>query len=344
MSWRHLKDMALSIALVGDVMLGRSFDRIYNLRNKGPKSTQSKAEKASFCWIDRKLKLWLEESDLLIGNLETAITDTPEEDKFPNKVFNFKISPSNFRLAAECLRFNYLSLGNNHSLDYGLGGLEQTIETLDEVSIFHAGSAIAIKDVKKPQRITVFPSVSDDGDKRTKEKVEVSIFSASTHPSAFSPHVWISEDLKDVIAAVRTERKSFKGVIICSLHWSPNYLPEPDEQMKAIGHELIHAGANIIHGHSAHHLLPMEFYENGVIFYSLGDFIDDYAIDDTYRNDLSAVVKVSLRIEEGYIIEGVEMVPTRIESMKVSATRKDTREFRHSLDILDGKKRANQPP
>jgi len=295
------------ICLVGDVMLGRSFDAIYDANPQ-------------YRWLDTELQQWIEDSDYIIGNLETSITTSTK--KWPNKVFNFKIRPDNFARAATNLRFDYLSLANNHSLDYGLDGLLETINTLDNLNIKHAGAARSKSKAHQPEDL---------------EKMK--IFSAADHPKDFQNNVWISEDMDDVIEAVRKEReKGYKGLIICSLHWGSNYMSEPTDKMQRIGLELLEVGTNIVNGHSAHHLLPMERIGNSVIFYSMGDFIDDYVVDKEYRNDLSAVVKIKVK---GALVMGIEIMPTKIKRLKtVPSTGK---EAEHSIDILLGNKKSDDP-
>lgn len=88
----------------------------------------------------------------------------------------------------------------------------------------------------------------------------------------------------------------------------PNYVSFIPEQYVKLGHDIINAGVDIIHGHSPHHLLPIEYYNKGIIFYSLGDFIDDYAVNKNYRNDLSMIAKVI--IEKSSI--KIKIMPTKI--------------------------------
>ena len=57
-----------------------------------------------------------------------------------------------------------------------------------------------------------------------------------------------------------------------------------------IAHYLIDdCGIDLIHGHSSHHIQGVETYKGKLIIYGCGDFVDDYALTPTYRNDLSAV-------------------------------------------------------
>ncbi len=54
-----------------------------------------------------------------------------------------------------------------------------------------------------------------------------------------------------------------------------------------LAHALIRAGADVIFGHSPHVCRGVEVFEGGLILYSTGDFVDDYAVDPMERNDLS---------------------------------------------------------
>ena len=72
---------------------------------------------------------------------------------------------------------------------------------------------------------------------------------------------------------------------------------------------------DIIHGHSPHHVLPVEEYEGGYIFYSVGDLIDDYAIDDYYRNDLGCITDITIDTKTKRIMN-YKIHPTRIYHIK----------------------------
>ena len=66
--------------------------------------------------------------------------------------------------------------------------------------------------------------------------------------------------------------------------------------MRNFAHELIDAGADVVFGHSAHHMLPVKRYRKGLIIYGLGEAVADFAIEPSLRSDLSALV--SHEIEE----------------------------------------------
>jgi len=63
--------------------------------------------------------------------------------------------------------------------------------------------------------------------------------------------------------------------LIVSLHWGNEYLPQAETWRRTLAHQLVDAGADIIHGHHPHVLQEVEIYCDKPIFYSLGNFIFD---------------------------------------------------------------------
>ena len=287
------------ITLLGDIMLGRSFNEISPNKE----------------WINSDLKEFIRDSDLIVGNLETTITTSNK--KWPNKVFNFKANPIGFekRIREICEnKICFLSLANNHSLDYSEEGLLDTMNTLDNLNIYYGGT------------INLNPIILKIKDRY------IIIFAASDHPKDFG--LYIEQNFDKLNNNIRFYRFKYpNALIIVSVHWGPNYTPEPTLFMKTLGHLLIDNGANIIHGTSPHHLLSMENYRNGLIVYSMGDFIDDYAIDDNYRNDLSAVLKLIIDDNNNIFIE---IYPTKISHLSVGPSL-NQKEYQYSIDLLTNK-------
>ncbi|KAJ9300629.1 hypothetical protein DTO271G3_1793 [Paecilomyces variotii] len=88
---------------------------------------------------------------------------------------------------------------------------------------------------------------------------------------------------------------------IFSVHWGPNYAWKPDEStIRSLAHFLIdECDVDIVHGHSSHHVQGVEEYKKKLIIYGCGDFVDDYALNKEFRNDLGAVWRVVVRECDG---------------------------------------------
>jgi poly-gamma-glutamate capsule biosynthesis protein CapA/YwtB (metallophosphatase superfamily) len=73
---------------------------------------------------------------------------------------------------------------------------------------------------------------------------------------------------------------------------------------------------DIIHGHSSHHVQGVEKYKGKLIIYGCGDFVDDYAVTPEYRNNLSAVWRVTVAegsYQKKLSLKRLEIFPTKIE-------------------------------
>lgn len=83
------------------------------------------------------LKAIFEESDYVIGNLETPLAG--EEAGFTSRIVSFN-APDTLAEALVKLGVNAVSTVNNHCLDRGYEGLVRTIQVLDRFGISHTGT------------------------------------------------------------------------------------------------------------------------------------------------------------------------------------------------------------
>lgn len=103
------------------------------------------------------------------------------------------------------------------------------------------------------------------------------------------------------------EAKLRSHFVVFSFHWGPNYQWHPDASIIRLAHALIDLGVDLVHGHSSHHVQGIELYKGRPIFYGCGDFIDDYAVSEVYRNDLGFLYRLEYEIEPG---EGTVLAPS----------------------------------
>jgi poly-gamma-glutamate synthesis protein (capsule biosynthesis protein) len=109
-------------------------------------------------------------------------------------------------------------------------------------------------------------------------------------------------------------------VVVLSIHWGPNWgYAVPAEQV-AFAHRLIDSGAaDVIHGHSSHHVKGIEVYRDKLILYGCGDFIDDYegiSGYEEFRDDLVLMYFPVVRAADG-TLAGLDMVPLQIRRMRL---------------------------
>ena len=125
---------SFSIHFLGDVMLGRLIDQMFPTHVDEPdearlvqrlRSTSNYGPESP--WGNTLTVL--RSADLRIANLETSVTTHAE--KWQDKVFNYRMHPVNVS-ALKAARIDYVSLANNHTLDFGEEGLVETVKTVRE--------------------------------------------------------------------------------------------------------------------------------------------------------------------------------------------------------------------
>lgn len=119
---------------------------------------------------------------------------------------------------------------------------------------------------------------------------------------------------------------------IFSVHWGPNYTWHPADRIRSLAHFLIdECEVDIVHGHSSHHVQGVEKYHGKLIIYGCGDFVDDYAFHERYRNDLGAVWRVIVKEGGGDAggdgrplkLDRLEIFPTRVEKFRAMLLEKE---------------------
>lgn len=302
--------MAVKITLLGDMMLGRSFDEIDPLSLIGHHTSHE-------VWSQHVQEIMAD--TLLIGNLETSITDS--KDKYPDKAFNFKISPTIFpHLLPQGIGGMAVNLANNHVFDYKDQGLRDTLDTLNKLGIAHVGAGLTKDEARKP---TIFKY----------NDFTIGLIGIADHPLEWvdkinyldiengTPETWQSQlDIVEATAAA-------VDIVIVYLHYGPNWRRNPTPKFEMFNRLLIDSGATIVVGTSPHHLQKVESYKHGIIFYSLGDAIDDYAINDEYRNDLTVITQLQFTHVDSKITLDVEMWPAKIHNMSLDLLNADTSEY-----------------
>lgn len=296
----------ITIAITGDVMLGRLVDETIAQRG------------FAYPWGD--MRPVLAQADLLLVNLECALTDRLSRWHDGYKEFYFKAAPAAVATLIAA-GVDLASLANNHICDFGPEGLLDTLRALDAAGIAHAGAGAALDEARRPALLT-------------SRGRRVAVVGFADYPKAWaasdaSPGLNYTQVATDETAfapvrAAIAEARAVADVVVFSVHWGPNMRARPTVAFREFARSVVRAGADVFWGHSAHVVQGIEFYETGVILYDTGDFVDDYAVDTFLRNDLSALFRV--RFGAGRP-ERVELLPVQIGEMQVNAARGAARQW-----------------
>jgi len=293
----------IRIGLAGDTMLGRMVSKTL-LTERMPRIGT-----AAYRDLWGTVLPHLKKNDLNVVNLETTFT---RSTNVVPKVFNFKSDPNHVRALQEA-NIEVVSIANNHIGDFGQKGLSDTIATLDKAGILHVGAGYNKAEARAPViverdgiRIGIIGATDNEPDwQATANQPGTSYFSTN--------------QMEQLLADIKALAQQV-DIVIISLQWGPNKRQRPTADYVQAAHAMVDAGADIIHGHSAHIFQGIETYKGSLILYDTGDFIDDYAVYPDLRNDQSFLFIVHADSDG---VQKLELIPTRIENMQVNVAQPD---------------------
>lgn len=276
----------MKLCLTGDVMTGRGIDQVlphpvspelYEPYVRSARDYVALAERENGA-IPRPVAfdyIWgdalgaMARADARIINLETSVTARGKP--WPGKGIHYRMHPGNVGCVAAA-HVDCCVLANNHVLDWGYEGLEDTLETLHAAGIRTAGAG-------RDEREAQAPAVLDVGGRR------VLVFAYAMESSGVSPE-WAAGSRPGVnflpelsAAAVSRNIESVRqpgDALVVSIHWGGNWGYGVSRAEREFAQGLIDAGADIVHGHSSHHPKRIERHRARPILYGCGDLINDY--------------------------------------------------------------------
>ncbi len=214
------------------------------------------------------------DSDLAIVNLETPVTDIVSSPFEGEKYYIHWSDVEQTPRALRALNVAAVSLANNHTLDFGIPGLEQTRDALSRhgIAAFGAGrnEAQAAEPYRREFRLgsRAFPLVVLAGFEFHKKYEQKYAFYA--RGSLGGANAWTREAAVRQVGLARAANPD--ALLVLFPHWGDNYKWR-DNAQKKLAHALIDAGAGLILGHGAHMLQEIERYKGRWIVYSLGNFV-----------------------------------------------------------------------
>jgi hypothetical protein len=277
----------ISILGVGDIMLGTDYpSKSYLPPNNDCAPLLNDVEE------------YLKKSNITVGNLEASLAGNNGVAKHcnnPTQCYVFRM-PVNY---IDCLintGFDFLSIANNHSGDFGVGGRKYTIEVLQRSGIGFAG----------------LPECSEYILVRNNIKYGF---------CAFSPHSGTC-NMKDYnyVENIISNLDSICDIVIVSVHGGAEgaknqHVTKKDEiflgynrgNIHGFAHVAIDAGADLVFGHGPHVTRTIELYKNKFIAYSLGNFCTYARFNLKGPNGYAPMINVYLDCE-GDFIKG-EIIP-----------------------------------
>jgi poly-gamma-glutamate synthesis protein (capsule biosynthesis protein) len=213
--------------------------------------------------------------DLMMVNLENAVTRSIDSAK---KEFVFKMKDEFLSLFPKA-GISLVTCANNHTGDFRVQGILETIMQLDSARIKHIGIGRNIAEAREPVILTIngikigFLGYAD-----------ISMYVALQKRPGRTP-LRKTLILEDVIRL-----RSLVDFIVVNLHWGEELAKYPSKSQISLAHQIIDGGADLIIGHHPHVLQGIEQYHGKIIAYSLGNFV--FGGNSNSANSKTAVLKV----------------------------------------------------
>ena len=265
------------------------------------------------------------EVDFSVANFEFSLYENTEKDPGSMQC------PAYLLDGIENAGFDMFCLANNHIGDYGHGNLLYTKKFLESKNILTVGveeDALALANPKLTEvmgRTIAFVNATDATHYRARKS---------------SPGVFPLEErlLKQVI--LRALKFVGADMVVVCIHADLEFTNYPSPWRVNLARRLVDYGASLVVCHSSHALQGVEYYNNGLIAYSLGNFIfpvhsNSYMVDRNGGVDEGAYLKVQITFSEG----GVEKIshsftPVVIESEDVPSIENEKRS-KHILEKVE---------
>lgn len=202
-----------------------------------------------------KLQPIISRADILAANLESPLTSASPTTGGYNLC-----APSARVTDLKAASFSLVTFANNHTMDCGAAGINQTLSVMQNHHIQVAGPSPEPVFVRSRGKLLAFIALDD-----------------ISNPV----------DLPRAIALINASAAR-SDLTIISIHWGSEYQAAPSARQRWLAAALTEAGADVIFGHHPHVIQSFESLPRGIdkppalVFYSLGNALfDQHGLPDT---------------------------------------------------------------
>ncbi|QDI91001.1 CapA family protein [Salicibibacter halophilus] len=267
---------AFTASFVGDIMTGRYVEQVIDHQGLD--------------FLFRYAKPYFEESDYVTGNFENPILLEEEEYEPEDKEIHLEAGQESVELLSDA-GFTNINLANNHIRDYGSKGVQDTLTAFEDSDVDTVGAYFGEEE----------------------EAVSFEEYNDLTVATVGFNDVW-SQSGREGVAdsdpahslSVIERANEEADLVVAHLHSGVEYTSTVSDRQEDLMKAYVDAGADIVVGHHPHVLQSVDVYNDGIIFYSLGNFVFDQGWTRT-RDTALAQYELG---EDG--MAEIELVPFRI--------------------------------
>lgn len=246
---------------------------------------------------------------LTIANLECSFSDTP---LYGTGTFQFCGAAENAQILTDG-SVEFVTLGNNHTMDFGQTGLENTEKALDAAGVAYA----------PPDGSYVYQN--GDG-------ITIGLYAAR----------WCAGEAEVRAGVSALAAREDVDIVICLMHWGIEGSYRVISGQEQLGRAAIDAGADIVYGSHPHVLQRIDEYNGGYVIYSLGNW--SFGGNTAPRDRDTAIVQFTIKRDvDGTVnVEGYEAIPCCLSSTEgVNDYRpvpyeEGSAEYQRAMSKLDG--------
>jgi len=285
-----LSSMRISIAAVGDMMIGTDYPQDHLPDDDG----------VGFLAAVTPV---IAAADIAIGNLEGVLVDGGEPGKKcsnPAACYLFR-SPTRYAEHYRKAGFDALSLANNHARDFGEEGRSNSMDALRAADITHSGREGTTAILRRGDIFVAFLAFAVTKNSNMLLDYELAFEMIAAH----------AEEHDIVIVSFHG---GAEGVDVTHIPFAEEeYYDEPRGDVVWFARGAVDAGADLVVGHGPHVVRGMERYKERLIAYSLGNFATYYGISVAGIKGIAPILSVTLdgngKFIAGQITSTVQLRP-----------------------------------
>lgn len=202
------------------------------------------------------------DADIAVINLETTLTTRGDYSGYPRFA-----APVELADAMVDMGIDIVLLANNHCCDRGARGIDTTIEQLSARGMAHTGAFTGDED-RSQNNVIYFEC------KGVRFALINYTYGTNGLPVPQGKRVNII-DKDRIISDISTINRDSVDCLIACMHWGIEYQRHPNEEQKSLAQLLKLHGVDVIIGSHPHVVQRYEQSEDGVVFYSLGNFVSN---------------------------------------------------------------------
>lgn len=225
-----------TLMVTGDVLLARAVNDIMS-------------ESGNWDWPWEKVSSQLKAADITLINLETPLTAACQSTRTGMIFCGNQLAVQGMVKSG----VDVASLANNHALNQGESGVEETAQLLRQHQI-------------EPLGLTDQPLYTTVKNNRL-------AWLGYTDLGATGSSI-ASADEQQVIKDISLAKKQ-ADIVVVFFHWGVEYENQPSNRQRHLARTAIDSGADLVLGNHPHWIQSAEWYKNKMIMYSHGNFIFD---------------------------------------------------------------------